>query len=187
VSGYGMDIGFNYSFSKIIRLALRYSWFGSDITDDNLKNDANKDGYVTLEETSLNAPHHKGVLILNFQNLCKQKLFVNISARLTQQYDFYTGNLIGTEEGKGRRGKVYCGNDPVTNQPRYYIKNFDWGPLGGFTIIDLSAGYKLNNMINLNMGITNLFNTKQLEFVGSPYIGRLISLELKVHVPNKKD
>jgi len=59
--------------------------------------------------------------------------------------------------------------------------------LGGFTIIDLSAGYKLNNMINLNMGITNLFNANQLEFVGSPYIGRLISVELKVHVPNKKD
>ena len=83
-------------------------------------------------------------------------------------------------------GKVYWGDDAVTHQPRYYIKNFDGGPLGGFTIIDLSAGYKLNNMINLNMGITNLFNAKQLEFVGSPYIGRLISLELKVHVPNKK-
>jgi len=39
-------------------------------------------------------------------------------------------------------------------------------------------------MINLNMGITNLLNAKQLEFVGSPYIGRLISFELKVHVPN---
>ena len=55
-----------------------------------------------------------------------------------------------------------------------------WGPLGGFTIIDLGAGYRLKNMINLNMGVTNLFNAKQL----SPYIGRLISLELKVHVPN---
>ena len=65
-----------------------------------------------------------------------------------------------------------------------YIKNFDWGPLGGFTTIDLSAGYRPNQMIRLNMGITNLFNAKQLEFVGSPYIGRLISVELKIHVPN---
>jgi outer membrane receptor for ferrienterochelin and colicins len=36
------------------------------------------------------------------------------------------------------------------------------------------------------MGIYNLFNTKQIEFVGSPSIGRLISFELKVHVPNSK-
>jgi len=33
------------------------------------------------------------------------------------------------------------------------------------------------------MGVTNFFNTKQIEFVGSPSIGRLISVELKVHVP----
>ena len=50
--------------------------------------------------------------------------------------------------------------------------------------IDFSAGYKLNQMIQLNMGITNLFDTEQIEFVGSPSIGRLIMFELKVHVPN---
>jgi len=186
VRAYGLDVGLNYSFNKFVNLSVRYSWFGSDISKDDMKNDANKDGYVSLEEISVNASKNKVVAILGLQNLCKQKMFVNISARFTEQYDFYTGNHIGTEAGKGKRGKVYWGDDPVTKQPRYYIKNFDWGPLGGFTIIDLSAGYKVNNMINLNMGITNLFNAKQLEFVGSPYIGRLISVELKIHVPNKK-
>ena len=110
-----------------------------------------------------------------------------MSARFTDQYDFYSGNQISTEAGEGRRGKVYWGNDPVTNQPRYYIKNFDWGPLGGFAVVDLGAGYKLNDMVNLSMNITNLFNVKQREFVGSPFIGRLIMFELKVHVPNRND
>jgi len=181
VRSYGLDIGLNYTFDRTISLAIRYSWLGSDITSTNLRNDANKDGYVTLEETSLNAPQHRGVAILNFQNLCKQKMFISFAARFTGQYDFYSGNQIGTEAGEGKRGIVYRGNLPPL------IKNFDWGPLGGFAVVDLGAGYKLNDMVNLNMNITNLFNVKQREFVGSPYIGRLISLELKVHVPNKKD
>ncbi len=184
VKAYGLDVALNYSFNNFVNFSVRYSWFGSDISKDDIKNDANKDGYVSLEEISINAPQNRVVAILGLQNLCKQKMFVNFSARFAEQYDFYTGNHIGTEAGKGRRGKVYWGDDPVTHLPKYYIKNFDWGPLGGFTIIDLSAGYRLNNMINLNIGITNLFNAKQLEFVGSPYIGRLISVELKVHVPN---
>ena len=97
---------------------------------------------------------------------------------------FYSGGQIGTEAGKGSRGKVYW--EDKLGQPRYYLKNFDWGPLGDFTTIDLSAGYKVNQMLQLNMGITNLFNTNQIEFVGSPSIGRLIVFELRVHVPNSK-
>ena len=96
------------------------------------------------------------------------------------------GFQIGTEAGNGKRGVVYGGKAP-NGQDRYYWKNFDWGPLGGFATIDLSAGYKLNQMVQFNMGITNLLDTHQIEFVGSPSIGRLIMFELKVHVPNKKD
>jgi outer membrane receptor for ferrienterochelin and colicins len=187
VRHYGLDAGMNFSFNKFIGLAIKYSWFGSDITKDDLRNDANIDGYVSLEETSLNAPQNRGVAILNFQNLCKQKMFISISARYVQQYDFYSGGQIGTESGKGKRGKVYGGPHPITGQPIYYMKNFDYGPLGDFISIDLSAGYRLNKMIILNVGITNLFNTKQIKFVGSPSIDRLISFELKIHVPNKKE
>jgi len=117
-------------------------------------------------------------LILSFQNLCEQKLFINISARYVEQYDFYSGSQIGTEAGKGKRGVIEVpGKPPI-------LKNFDWGPLGDFTTIDLNAGYKFNEMLSVNMGVTNLFNTKQIEFVGSPSLGRLIMFELKVHVPN---
>ena len=178
VRAYGLDVGLNYSFNKFISLSIKYSWFGSDITKDNLKNDANKDGYVSREEKSLNAPKNRAVIMLDFQNLCKEKLFINITARHVQQYDFYSASQIGTAAGMGKRGVILRPGQPSL------LKNFDWGPLGDFTTIDLSAGYKFNKMINVNVSITNLFNTDQIEFVGSPSIGRLIMFELKMQVPN---
>jgi len=181
VRAYGVDVGLNYSFNNIISLSVRYSWFDSDITKDNIKNDANRDGFVSKEEKSLNAPNNRGVIMLKFENLYKQKMFFNLSARWVEQYDFYSGNQIGTAEGEGKRGMVYRG----ANLPPL-IKNFDHGALGGFTTIDLRAGYKLNKMVSINMGITNLFNSKQIEFVGSPSISRLISFEIKVHLPQDK-
>jgi len=186
VKAYGLDFGLHYTFSKFLNASIKYSWFGSDITRDDSKNDANKDGYVSLEETSLNAPKHRGAILLNFQNLCKEKMFVNLSARLVQQYEFYSANQIGTVAGEGSRGKVFGGINPVNGQPRYYLKNFDHGPLGGFTTVDLSAGYKINKMISLNIGVTNLFDIRQIEFVGAPSISRLISFEIKVHLPQDK-
>lgn len=182
----GVDLGLSYSFNIHISLSVKYSWFGSDITKDDMKNDANGDEYVSLEEISLNTPQNRGLVMLNFQKLCKQKMFANISARFVQRYDFYSGSQIGTEAGKGKRGVVYGGLG-LNGQPRYYYKNFDWGPLGDFITVDLNTGYKFNEMVSVNMGITNLFDTRQIEFVGSSSIGRLIMFELKVHVPNKKD
>jgi iron complex outermembrane receptor protein len=144
--------------------------------DDDLRNDANKDNFVSKEETSLNAPQHRGLVMLGFQNLLKGKGYINLSVRILEEYDFYSGSQIGTRKGKGSRGGVEIPG-------RVIIKNFDWGPLGGFTTVDLSAGYKFNAMVSAGVSITNLFNTEQIEFVGSPSISRLISLELRVHVP----
>ncbi|MBB1283133.1 TonB-dependent receptor [Flavisolibacter sp. BT320] len=182
---YGADLGLNYTFSKFVGLGLKYSWFDSDITEDKMENDANDDKFVSSEERSLNAPRHRGMVLLDIKNLLKQKLFINIATRWLEQYDFYSGNQIGTEAGKGKRGSVYGGPHPDTGEPRYYPKNFDWGPLGSFTTVDLQAGYQFTTQCRVNLGVTNLFNTEQIEFVGSPSIGRLIMLELKVHLPGK--
>ena len=184
VKSYGIDLGLNYFFTDNISLALKYSWFGSDITEDNIKNDANKDGYVSLEERSLNAPENRLAATLSFQNLCKGKAFVNLSVRWVEQFDMYSGNQISTESGQGKRGVVYGGKNPINGVDRYYVKNYDWGPLGGFTTVDISAGIKLNSMLSLGAGVSNLFDTDQREFVGSPMIGRLFSFELRAHVPN---
>jgi outer membrane receptor for ferrienterochelin and colicins len=172
VSAYGMDAGLYYTLDQHIDLSLKYSWFGSDISKDNIKNDANKDGSVLADEKSYNAPKHRMILQLGIKQVYQKKIDINIAARYTDQYDFYSGNQIGTKEGEGSRGKV----GP-------YTKNFDWGPLGGFTVFDLSASYRINEMTGLNLNITNLFNVQQREFVGSPPIGRLIMMELKIHLP----
>ena len=182
---YGVDAGFTYSFNKFISMAVKYSWIDSDITQNDMRNDANKDGYVSLEETSLNAPNHRGIISLSLQNLCKQRVFVNVSARIVQQYEFFSGLQIGTEDGKGTRGRVMWIDK--NGRELSYPKNFNWGPLGGFTTIDLSAGYRVNQMISVNMSITNLFDTHQKEFVGPSAIQRLILAELRIHVPNKKE
>lgn len=184
VASYGVDLGINYFFSNKVSLAVKYSWFGSDITKDNIKNDANRDGFVSAEEKSLNAPKNRIAGTLSFSNLAKGKMFVNLSARWVQEYDFYSGNQIGTADGKGKRGSVYGGINPLNNQPRFYTKNFNWGALGGFTSIDISAGYRFSPMLSFGAGVSNLFDVEMREFVGSPSIGRLISAEIKVQIPN---
>lgn len=184
VSAYGVDLGVNYYFTDNIAFNLKYSWFGSDITEDNMKNDANRDGFVSAEEKSLNAPKNRLAAGLNFSNLAKGKMFLNISGRWVQEHDFYSGSQIGTNAGEGKRGMVAAGT--VNGTPRFYLKNFDHGALGGFTTFDISTGYKLNQMISLGAGMSNIFNVSQREFVGSPTIGRLFNVELKVHVPPMK-
>ncbi|HZH01171.1 MAG TPA: TonB-dependent receptor [Flavisolibacter sp.] len=178
---WGIDIGLNYLLNRHINLALRYSFFDSDITKENIKNDANKDSYISAEERSLNAAQNRGVVMVSFQNLLGSTLFMNIAARVVEQYDFYSGNQSGTKRGKGKWGSV----DRGSNLPPL-SKNFDYGPLGGFTSIDVSGGAKLNDWVTATMRITNLFNSRQVEMVGAPSIGRLFSVELKVQVPESK-
>jgi iron complex outermembrane receptor protein len=172
---YGLDAGITYRFNRMINLTMKYSWIGSDISKGNIDNDANRDGVVLADEKNLNSPPHRVVVIVSFQNLCKQKMFVNVSTRYVQDYDFYSGQQISTNSGEGHRGKV----GP-------YLKNFDWGSLGGFTTFDLSAGYKFNNMVSVGLNTTNFLNTEQREFAGSSLIGRIIMFELKLQVPNNR-
>jgi outer membrane receptor for ferrienterochelin and colicins len=186
VASYGVDFGMNYYFTDNINLAVKYSWFGSDITDNNIKNDANRDGFVSDEERSLNAPKNRLASTLSFQNLFKGKMYINVSGRWVQEFNMYSGNQIGTKAGEGKRGVVYGGINPINNQPRNYVKNFNWGALGGFTTFDLSTGYRFTDMLSLGAGISNIFDVEQREFVGSPSIGRLFSVEIKAHIPNRK-
>jgi iron complex outermembrane receptor protein len=178
VRAYGLDAAFTYRLNKHFHVTLNYSWFGSDINNNNLKNDANKDGYVSVEEKSINAPANRITGILSAHNLVQGKMFINLSTRFVQEYDFYSGSQIGTAQGMGKRGSIFIPGKP------FLLRNFDWGPLGGFTTFDLEIGYKISNVLSVNTSVTNLLNTRQIEFVGSPSIGRLIMVELKMHVPS---
>jgi iron complex outermembrane receptor protein len=184
VDAWGVDLGINYYFTSNVSLGVKYSYFGSDITEDNIKNDANRDGFVSSEEKSLNTPKNRLAATLSFQNLMNKKLFINLSMRAVQKFDFYSGNQIATEAGAGKRGVVTATlpNGTKVN----YLKNFDYGPLGGFTTFDFSAGYALSKNITAGAAVSNIFNVKQREFVGSPLIGRLFSVELKANIPYHK-
>jgi iron complex outermembrane receptor protein len=167
VASYGIDLGANYYFTDKTSFALKYSWFGSDITDDNIKNDANKDGFVSLEERSLNAPKNRLAATLSFQNLAKGKMFINLSGRWVQEYNLYSGSQIGTKAGEGKRGIIDRGINPATGTPRTpLIKNFDHGALGGFTTFDISAGYRFTEFYSVGVGMSNIFDTEQKELWG---------------------
>lgn len=182
VKVYGIDAGITYTVNRHANISLKYSWMGSDIGEGKPENDANKDGYVSNDEKSLNAPAHRASASLSLLDMFKKKFFANIGLRYVSEYDFYSGSQISTAEGAGKRGRVYAGLN-ANSQPRYYLKGFDQGALGGFTTVDLGAGYRLNPTVSIAGNVQNLFNTKQREFPGSPLITRLFMFELKVQVP----
>jgi iron complex outermembrane receptor protein len=158
---YGLDIGISYAIVENVQLALKYSWLNAEFDE----NDANKDGVISQDEKSINAPNHRGVAMLTFQNLCKERLALSLGARVVQKYDFYSGNQVGSAEGAGTR-----------TPPR----NFNYGPLGGFSTFDFSTEYRWSKKVTFNFNISNLFNTKQIEFVGAPSIGRLAMVSIRV-------
>jgi iron complex outermembrane receptor protein len=174
INTWGIDVGMTWMLQKHIEFSVNYSWIDSDITDGSLENDANQDTLITADEKSLNAPHHRGSASLLFTNMLKDKFQCMLGARYVQKYDFYSGNQIGTSKGEGMKGHVE-GNEDVNY-------NFDRGPLGDFVTFDFSAGYSFNSTVSANLNITNVFNSRQIEFVGSPSIGRLIVAELRVYL-----
>src|SRR5690606_11607667 len=144
----------------------------SDITDkDNLDNDANKDGIVSDAESSLNAAKHSVNFNITARNLFNNKFFASINFRYLPEYDFYSGSQIAS--GKGRESRT--------------VGNYNYGPLGGFTSVDLSAGDQVTKWATLGASISNLFDDEQREYVGSPVIGRLYSLEVRFDFGGNKN
>ncbi|WP_156810152.1 TonB-dependent receptor [Nitritalea halalkaliphila] len=112
----------------------------------------------------LNAPANRANFNFTAANLLDNKLNASVNVRWVPEFDFRSGNQIATAAGAGTRVAPFL---------------FDYGPLGGFTTVDLSVGYRISQALSLGGGISNLFNVEQREFVGSPLIGRLFSLELR--------
>jgi outer membrane receptor for ferrienterochelin and colicins len=67
-----------------------------------------------------------------------------------------------------------------------YKRQFNYGPLGGFFNLDLSVGYKINDYLTVAGQVGNVLNQEVREFVGSPVIRPLYSLEVKVNLPAPK-
>ncbi len=221
IASYGVDLGINYYFNNYINAGLKYSYFDSDITKVRFENDANRDGYVSAEERSLNAPRNRIVLNIGFQNLLNKKLYANITIRWVEAFNFYSGNQIGDDTGNflqysttsSFRGGLVR-NDPanIVDPTRFYgtfptttplaqpgsragidlgflpnsytqARLINRGKLGGFTTVDLSVGYSIMKEITIGASVSNLFDTDQREFVGSPLIRRLIAGEVRFNLP----
>lgn len=168
VNNWGADLGFNYLLTDNLSFGAKYSYFGSDITnEDKFVDDPNISLLAPATREALrvlNAPANRATFNLSAFNLANNKLDANIRVRYVPEFDFRSGNQIATAAGANTRVAPFL---------------YNRGPLGGFTTVDVSAAYRLQEFLHLGAGVTNLFDVDQREFVNSPSIGRLYSVELK--------
>jgi iron complex outermembrane receptor protein len=174
VDTYGLDLGLNYLLTKRLSLALNYSYFDFNLDKKDLKNDGNRNGVVTDTDLPLNTPTHKLSLALNYSS---NKFFGSVFTRWVDAYDFFSGINTAAKQN----------TELGIKENARFGRTWNYGPLGGFVNVDISAGYRFGNGLQLSGQIVNLFNTEVREFVASPAIGRLYSIELKVNLPSVKN
>jgi outer membrane receptor for ferrienterochelin and colicins len=173
VDTYGADFGLTFAPTQALSFVANYSYFDYKIDKDDLNNDGNKDGKVNQLDLSINAPKNKFSLAANYS---QGKIFGSVFTRWVQEFDFFSGINVAAkaDETLGLKENARFG------------RTWNYGPLGGFTNVDVSAGYRFNGFFTASAQVTNLFDTQVREFVASPFIGRLFSVELKVNIPGFK-
>lgn len=175
VSTYGFDASLTYAFTSALNARLNYSWFGYDLDDTDAANDGNKDGKVNESDLPINTPANKLSLGLSYSG---KKLFGSVFGRWVQAYDFFSGINVAA---KTNENLIYGGNKVI--EGKRVGTSFNNGPLGGFFNVDLSLGYRLGKYLTVSGQVVNLFNSEVREFIASPSISSLYSLELKVDLP----
>lgn len=170
VDTYGADIGLNYYFTDTFRTSINYSYFDRDLDTDDLANDGNLDGQVLENELPINTPNHKFSVGMHYN---KGKFYGAVFGRYVEKYDFFSGiNVAAKTQDQDGDGI----NEIVENAQ--VGRTWNYGQLGGFTI-DANAGYNVSDQLSMGLSITNLLNAEIREFVASPAIETLVSLELK--------
>jgi outer membrane receptor for ferrienterochelin and colicins len=175
VNTYGFDASVSYSLSAHLLANVNYSYFGYEIDTEDPANDGNRNGKVDENDLPINTPAHKLGLGLNYN---KNRFFGSLFGRWVPQYDFFSGINVAAAANPNL---VYAGS-PVVENARVG-RSFNYGPLGGFFNLDLSAGYRISDVFTASAQVTNLLNADVREFVASPFIARLVSIELKVNLP----
>lgn len=165
---YGIDATVGYQFSNQLSVRGTYSFFDAHLDKGTF--DINQDGTVSPDEISLNTPTHKGTFSLTARDLGDLGSFGTATVRYVSEYDFISGVHFAADEQEGMR--------PTVAGTTY---NFNYGPLGGFTTVNLNVGYRILPEVSLSVGVRNLFNVEQREFVGSPSIGRMVTTRLKAN------
>lgn len=175
VKTYGFDFGLNVNILDGLTGTLNYSYFGYDLDTNDPKNDGNRDGKVNENDLPINTPEHKIGLGLNYS---RGNFFATAFGRWVAEYDFFSGINVAA---KTNTDLIY-GGMPVVENARVGT-SFNYGPLGGFFNLDLGVGYTFAKRYTLSAQVVNALNQDVREFVASPIIKPLYSVELKVNLP----
>jgi len=175
VNTYGADVSLNYSIADGLLGTINYSWFDFDLNTDDLANDGNRNGKVDENDLPINTPTHKLGLGLSYS---KSKFFGSLFGRWVDEYDFFSGINVAA---KTNTELIYAGS-PVVEGARVG-RSFNYGPLGGFFNLDVSLGYKINDYLTIAGQVVNVLDQEVREFVASPVIAPLYSLEVKINLP----
>ncbi len=172
---YGLDFGLNVNLAKGLSGVLNYSWFGYTLDRDDPSNDGNRNGVVDENDLPINTPTHKVGAGLNY---VRGGFFANLFGRWYNAYDFFSGINVAAHTNESL---LYAGSPVI--EGRRVGRSFNYGPLGGQLNLDLSAGYTFKERYTLSAQVVNVLGVQIREFVASPPIGRLYSVELKVNLP----
>lgn len=175
VATYGADVSLNYSIADGLLGTVNYSWFDFDLNVDDPANDGNGNGKVDENDLPINTPTHKLGLGLSYS---KSKFFGSLFGRWVDEYDFFSGINVAA---KTNPNLIY-GGSPVIEGARVG-RSFNYGPLGGFFNLDLALGYKINDYLTIAGQVVNVLDQEVREFVASPAIAPLYSLEVKINLP----
>lgn len=175
VNTYGFDFGATYYFNPNFSANFNYSYFDYSVDEDNLDNDFNNDGVVNFLDILVNAPTNKFGLGLNYSG---DKFFGGIFGRWVESYDYFSSFQIASQS---HPGLTYRGK-PIVENARS-ADTFNYGPLGGFFTVDLSLGYRINEIFTVSAAAANLFNQELREFTASAPTRGLYTMELKINLP----
>lgn len=175
VNTYGFDFGLNVNLFEGLNGVLNYSYFGYKLDENDPKNDGNRNGKVDENDLAINTPEHKIGLGLNFN---RGNFFATAFGRWVTEYDFFSGINVAAATNTDL---IYAGS-PVIEGKRVGT-SFNNGPLGGFFNLDLGVGYTFAKRYTIAAQVVNVLNQEVREFVASPVIKPLYSVEFKVNLP----
>ncbi|MEM1120963.1 MAG: TonB-dependent receptor [Bacteroidota bacterium] len=172
---YGFDMGINYYFNDKWSTNLNYSYFGYSIDENNLDNDFDRNGVVNFLDLLPNAPNNKGGIGLNYKG---DKLYGTVYVRMVEAFDYFSGFQVASRTYPDLTWR----GAPIVENARG-ADAFNYGPLGGFTTVDVNLGYRINDIFTVGLAVSNLFDTTLREFTAAPPTRRLIGVDLRANLP----
>ncbi len=178
VNTYGFDLSATYHFNGAFNAYVNYSWFDWSVDEEDLSNDFNGDGVVDFLDILVNSPNHKAGIGVNYSG---KKFYANGYLRWVQAYDYFSSFQIAssTQPDKSYRGVAIV-------EGARSADSFNYGPLGGFSTVDIGMGYRFNDNFRLGFAASNLFNQALREFTASAPTRGLYTVELRVDLPGIK-